>query len=1122
MQKRWTNEQQQALDAVGNLLVTASAGTGKTAVLTEKVLRLLLQKEVPIERILVVTFSKAAAAEMLERIKRGLWDVIRDKNTTKNMRQTAFRQVQRLADANICTIHSFCNGLLQEYFYKLDISARAKTATGAETSVMLNAAIKEVLEREYSFPMFAFDALSEYADSTQTLQQMLLSAYLKIRGFTSPQEWMKSATEKYSSDSLSPELIEMIAGDFDKAIGYIGEAINEMKLADNPPNDKILVFEADKASLADIKAAVERGEKDAITESTFEGLFPTVRFVAKDGDMERVKRLRQSAKDALEYYMKGFSINAQITRANMMLPVAEEICRLYEEIDEAYSAKKKAAGLIDFADMEHLALELLQDENLARSVSDKFTFVFVDEYQDTNPAQEAIIKKIANKNNLICVGDLKQSIYGFRSADPLNFTARSEDYSTNGTGAVVALNRNFRSGQNILDSANDVFDYITEASKEIKYESSDVLIHGRTDKNDVIPTQVHLVSKAEMKEKLGISSDESEAYNIVKVINDVLGQPMFDTSTGENRPITYSDIAVISRKLSGISEVIAQVFTANGIPYNIDKSGELLDSLEITLLMNLISLVNNPRDEIKLISVMHEGFFELDDYAIIEVRKLNEEKSFYENCIDMMQTSAETGLFLKKLFNFFDECKKMEETASLREVVDFIIQKTLFLDHVAAKSNGKKRIANVELFRKMANDFNDGGKLLAFENYVNSIATNVGDAKENYGEGVTVTTIHHSKGLEYPVVILAFTGKNIGLIDKTANLIIDKDAGFGLKYCSVLNNGLKEKAKNLQRIYVERHVEAKAVEEEMRLLYVAMTRAQDRLIIQGTSDGFKGIALEDAKSHLDWILSTVARGSVLPDDTVKLSGVWKVVRVEAEDIQPYITANAKPVSDKDFLNQFPGVDVPLFEKTRNIPHLVPKTVSSSMLHKAASTVDDFKFPTFEEGKMTATERGTITHTFFKHADFKGDVSVEGIKAQMEDMVQRGIMSSEETKAVNVKQIAKFFTTDFGKCLTSADEYIRELPMSVVKTASELAIAPTSDEVLVRCIADLIFVKNGKYYLVDYKTDYIEGGKDEEIAKRADAHRAQIEMYAEAFSRIYKKSVDEKVLIFLNAGKAVTI
>lgn len=1121
----WTNAQQQAISQKGNILVSASAGTGKTAVLTEKVVKTVIGG-INIDEMVIMTFSQAAAAQMKDRIKKRIREVIDDPATDRVLKNMLWKQLRRFGDSHIQTIHSFCAELIRKYFYVIGIDPNVRVADVFDTETMKMKAADKVMEPEYAISSDDFKTLEGLIDSTETIERVIIQAYTKISSFVNYREWIAEAAEKYNISGIPSFMVDMVVNDFSDAAKKYEVAIKEIEDGNDgdPKLDKIInVFNND---LNLINGAIQKIQTDASGVGRISSILPdfgaTVRFPA-GGDLEGAKALRNKARDIVNSYVKnGFDFNVQAERVKAMYPAMKKMQAIIERFDDVYTKMKSDARVIDFNDMEKFAYRILQDDAVSIECKSLYRMVFIDEYQDTNPIQEAIIERISNGSNLFCVGDLKQSIYRFRSSDPTLFSARSKQYMARAVGAVINLNQNFRSAQNVLSCANDVFDYITNESEEISYTEDDALVHGRSDDNSVVPVDVQVINEG-LRGTDGLTLDEIEVYNLVKIIKENVGKMIYDPETGENRPIQYKDIVILSRKLSGLTDYMAQIFSANDIPYTIERAGELFETMEIKVLMAVIKLINNPKNDLELVTLMHLGVFGFCDSDIVAIKK-GVKSSYYDYMTTISELDSPLSLKCRALFDFLNDCRGKQKYLSVSAILDEIIRRLELNDIFMVMRNGQQKVANIREFQQHARDYEKkyAGKLHGFETYLNNIiaaGVPVGEAVVSFEENsVTVTTIHKSKGLEYPVVILAFAGKAFSKMDRRANVVVDKDAGIGIKY---YNHIKKEKGKCILRTYIENVIDDKGVEEEMRLLYVAMTRAKEKLYIQGTSAEGKQYDLKESGCFLDWVMSTIANSVDFADvyggyPDVKLTGSWTIETVDYADLRGYFFNEANETPLNELIDKYKVTITSSEDNAREYKTFVPLSMSASGRigiyepEESMLTIPDFMKPEYDP-----LYAGTVAHEFLKYADLRKMGTQADINGQKKALT--GTIKEEDMKYVNARKLEKFFNTDLGRMIRSSDSFIKEKYVSIIVNSSDVGYGGNED-ILARCIVDLIFIRDGKYYLVDYKTDRIENpDSDEDVNQAAMKHHEQLMLYCDALNQMYGIIIEKAYVAFINAG-----
>lgn len=1131
--EKWTKAQKKAIESKGSILVTASAGTGKTAVLTEKVASLFLNEGITMNQLLVMTFSSAAAEEMKTRISNKLSELAKDKTQKLNKRRFLFSQIRLLHTANIKTIHAFCNDIIKKYYYEVGLNPNIEVGNTFDIAILKRKAITKVLGEEFKKNEEVFTELLEYFDNSETIEDIFINSYEKVYNNIEPKTWLEEAVKMYDIDdkNIPSYMKEKLIKDFSLAKSYIQNALFEIDATDDPKLDKAKkVVEDDVNILNKIIISLENEDINTFSYGILDKFGATIRFPNNYAD---IKELRNKGKDIIDSYKKtNFNIPKQLERIKYMHHIAKKFAEIILLFDEEYSKLKRQDNIIDFSDMEKYANKILDNPSISILYKNTFKYVFVDEYQDTSPIQEAIIKKISGVNNLFCVGDQKQSIYRFRSSEPSLFIDRDKAYKEKLLpGQVIALNNNFRSSKNILDCANDVFFNISKQSNEIIYDSDAALIHGREDEKDIKPVEIKLISDKLKDEFELISSDEIEVFNIVNIINTKMKEKIYDFELKDYRDVKYSDIVILCRKLTGISDYFVKIFTDNKIPFIIEKSGGLLNTTEIQNLMNILELSNNIDNDLAIIAFIHEGFLSFNDDDLISIRKEDYDKSLSENIKALSEKDSDLGIKCKKFLDFFKAIKQKERYLGVNEIINYIISSINYIDYYAISQNGKQKVANIKLFQQYAFNYDQkhNDKIFGFVNYVNELKNTqiiIDEAKVNYDENsVRITTIHKSKGLEYPIVILPFMGKAFSSIDKRINVNVERDLGLGFKY---FNLSKEEKGKTFIRTLIDDTIAEKSKEEEMRLLYVAMTRAKEELIIQGNMSGTKTrSSLLDASCMLDWVMSTIINENtenIFEDNSTssKLEGNWKINIVENDDIKNYIDKKIEPVDNKAFLSRYA---LPFITKEEEQIQLIDRNIPTAISASKILQEEDnpFKEPLFRS-KNKSANIGTATHDFLKYVNFKEDLSYFGLLEQKDEMIEKALLKKEDADLIDFMKLEKFFESDEAKMIIEADEIQKERSISVMENADNVGFySMNTKKILVRCIIDLMFKKDGKWYLVDYKTDKIKDETDDdELTSKILSHRTQLAFYEKAIKDIYGITIEDIYIVFLDIGKAFKI
>lgn len=897
---KWTEAQQKVIDTRDkNILVSAAAGSGKTAVLVERIINRILDERNPvdIDKILVVTFTNAAASEMRERILKAI-----DKELEKNPDNEHLQKQQTyIHNASITTIHSFCLNLVREHFDDIDLDPGVRVAEETEIELLKSDVVKEVLEEYYSSgdkEFFRFVGQFESKRSDEYLEKMILDLYGKAMNFPWPDEWLSGCIAKYDYADVEEfeksiyvnfimKHVERLLKDILKAYQSI---IDE---AESNGLDKYVdLFREEAAYIENAIKAEKYDDRKRYLNFEF-GRMPIYRNI--DSDLkEHIAKIRNANKDSIKK-IKESLFRGTLNAAYVEVDNCKDIIRTYVKVTrsfmEKFKEKKRDKNIIDFNDFEHYAIQLLVDNTggelketkIADELALEFQEVMVDEYQDSNLVQEIILRSVSkerfNGYNRFMVGDVKQSIYGFRGSNPDIFVEKYNTYSEEETAFdyKIILDKNFRSRQGVIDTTNFMFEQIMNSELGgIDYDEENRLyagaIYPECENEDYLSriddkTEVMLVDTRENEyiteedteitegdEDLSATDSEAEAKAIAKRIRELTdeknGMVICDKETGEYRPVTFSDIAILYRSIGKNADVIQEEFTKQGIPVFVESRSGYFETWEIKTIINLLKIIDNPIQDLPLAAVLKSPFVKLSDEEIAKVRiSMKKKESLYNNiCVYVYdkekakEKSNKPGLdyddelsdklaeFLKMLNEFRDKAIYL----SIYELINDILDKTGFLTYVSAMPSGKQRIANVEMLKQKAEDYETGSYkgLFNFVRYVEKMKKyniDMGEASilsEN-NNTVKIMTIHKSKGLEFPVVFVSNIKKKFNFMDARQKAVILADMGIGVE-CFDENSRIV--SKNFAKEAVVKKIQLNTIEEEMRIFYVACTRARDKLI----------------------------------------------------------------------------------------------------------------------------------------------------------------------------------------------------------------------------------------------------------------------------------------------------
>ena len=1188
----WTEEQQEAIEARNNnLLVAAAAGSGKTAVLVERIIQLLLKDKVDIDRMLVVTFTHAAAGEMRERISATLLaELDKQDENQENLRT----QINLLNRASISTIHSFCQDILRRYFHLIEIDPHFRVGDSSETSIMKLEAMEEMLEREYEQACPTFLRLVEMfggGKNDSPLQDLVLKSYEFIQSKPEPLAWLedrvndyKMEADEFTQSAWMQNLEQQLRMELSGARELLQAALQITELPQGPDTYRSAI-NADLNMVEELGQALSRG-LDAFYEQLSQVDYPRLPRVAKDTRpllQEECKSLRDQGKKIINVlcseilYQPPEEFRREL---NELYPALAYLHQLVKLFSFTYREKKTEKGIVDFNDLEHYALEVLAHEEVAREYQSRYDYIFVDEYQDSNLVQETIINRIKREANLFLVGDVKQSIYRFRLADPGLFMHKYHNFQE-GSGVLnrrIDLCMNFRSRAEIIYAVNLIFESIMSREwSEIDYDEKARLnpgIHCTLDEggdSGSIPLELLLIEKGaapsgttdDMDEEQDQAGDtEVEAQVVAQRINELYGRSFYDSKLGHCRPLDYRDIVVLMRATRQAADVFSETLITAGIPVYVDADKGYFQTLEINIFLNLLKVIDNKRQDLPLLSILRSpiGRFSIDD--LIAIRVCSRAESYYEALEEYLLSHNDD--LQGRLQQFIDKIDTWKEEARFSKMDEFIwklLLQTGYYYYVGAMPGGLQRQANLRILFDRAGQFQTTSLkgLFHFIKFIDKMQAGSGDmgVAKILGENdnvVRIMSIHKSKGLEFPVVIIAGLGRSFNRRDSSAPILFHKDLGLGSKF---INPDLRVSRNTIARIVMKKRISMENLAEEMRILYVACTRPRDRLIMIGARRGLPAIAgkwnqaispfqLARANCHLDWIGPVVMRhpdgGGIrelagLEETSTEMSTDrhrWQVriinrsgglraesAKQEANIIRDLLHNNKiLPESQEreivwDRLNwQY------FFNEAAKIPSKVSVSDVKNIRISdhdgtAVGKVRLDKYPRFlspesaleEQTVFSPAAKGSILHFVMQHLDFQRVGSKKEIVDQLTTMVQREMLRADEAAVVDTEKILKFFESELGQRVVKSDGVYRETPFNLLCTASEIFgdLQESQEKLLVQGVIDLYFHEEQGLVLVDYKTDRIVPGKTEEVV---DKYRVQLELYRVALEKILAQRVKD--------------
>ena len=1188
----WTTDQQAAIDSRNaNLLVSAAAGSGKTAVLVERIIQLVVEDLIDIDKLLIVTFTNAAAGEMRERIMNALTKLVSEGSENEGFLR---RQIGLIHRANIMTVHAFCIGVVRHHFYEVDLDPAFRIGDSSELSLMLETALDEVMEDAYEEESEAFYNLVEsYGTnrSDEALKELLMKLYFFIQSQPDPLTWLGEQSAHYNEardidESLWMKgLLGMAAQDLEMAEDVIREGVRLCEMPDGP-QPYIETFSADLQLVKVLQVACAEGF-DSLYETLGEVKFARLKSIKKAEKevlnpelIEEAKAIRDVLKKKIVDPIKTMIRRKDKARhAEEMLtlePMMHALYQVIEKFNTKYMEAKREKNVLDFNDLEHFTIAVLKNDEVAAAYRKQFEFIFLDEYQDSNIVQETIIGRIKRDDNLFLVGDVKQSIYRFRLADPTLFLAKYKTYqkSEEALSRRIDLAKNFRSRPELLEGINYIFERLmSETFGEMTYDKDAKLYPGlKFEEVEGKPLELMIIDSGadetlEDQDLLEMKKVELEAHAVAKRIQQLVDKEIFDPKLGEKRRARLRDVVVLLRATRAWSQVFGDVFAEYGLPLYSDVGGGYFDALEIEIFLAFLKLIDNSHQDLPLLTVLRSpiGGFTVDE--LIEIRLVDQEKPFFEVFKSIAESeehdlSNKAVTFLSKLSGWV----RSERIWPLDEFLWKLMTESGFYHYVGAMPGGTGRQANLRLLIDKAGQFEKlgSGGLFEFIAFFEKLKSSNGDmgTASTIGESedvVRLMSIHKSKGLEFPIVVLAGAGKNFNLRDTYDKVLMHKNYGVGLRYTDPENRYYSE---SLPQMIMKRQLKMESLAEEMRILYVALTRAVDRLIITGTTGRLESDAkrwlrgdsiynLSSGKSYMDWIASILSRH---PDgDAIRnLSDLpifgdadnggvrWHVQVLRKDELLTYgLNLAAKPIvidEDDKILESTPLSEEEQIkdwevEIDRRLSWRYPEAAKLNLPFKLS--VSDMKRaskgelaganvhipalipkPKFmdTERKKNSAEIGTLHHFVMQHLNLKEALSPDGIKAQLNQMVMKNLIDQEDAKLVNTSNISRFFDTPLGVRMLKSDQIHREVPFILNKNMD-------GTDIMIQGIIDCYFEESDGVVILDYKTDFTGISGTDAVAEN---YRVQVELYTEALNRLLEKPVKGAFIYFFDAGESIQI
>ncbi len=1155
----------------------------------------IIKDKIDIDSILIVTFTNAAASEMKERILEAIYKKIEENPEDSHLQ----RQITLLNKANISTIHSFCLEVIKNNFFEIDISPNFRIGESSEIELLKMDVLDELFEEKYNLGDKDFLELVETYSSYRgddDLRTLVLDIYKFIQSSPFPNEWLEKAVEKFNID-INTKFEDTVWGEI--LINNYLEYIDETKL--NLQNLVELLdtnFELEKYSKV-LKNDIENLEQiktnnwdDLILKiSNFKfGTWPTDKKITsniKDSAYERRKNINKKFNDKKKEIIKYTSKEAveDIVFTYNYLKILKNIII---EFSEKFSQKKKEKNIIDFSDIEHFALKILvkKDENgnyiptdVAKNYMSKFTEIAIDEYQDSNLVQEYILSKISTGKNVFMVGDVKQSIYKFRQARPELFLEKYNSYKlkenkTEEDSLKIQLFKNFRSRDSVLNLTNIIFEEIM--SKElgnIEYNENEYLNLGASypERNDV-KAECYLINLKDeqqdewdmYEENLEEETEENsepveknmlESKFVASKIQELIESnfQVYDIKQKQYRNIKYKDIVILLRATSNVAPIYEKTLAEAEIPVYSDSSSEYLESTEIQTIMATLKIINNPMQDIPFVTVLRSMIGGFTDNELVEIRLVDRHCNFY-GCMQKAILQVDSNL-RKKIENFLGKIEKWreeQEYLSLDELIWKIYEETSYYEYVGLMKNGSLRQANLKMLFEKAKAYESASftGLFNFINFIEKIKTSSGDldAAKIIGENedvVRIMSIHKSKGLEFPVVFLCNSSKQFNMNDLKNSVLLDQDLGIGPKY---IDYRKRIEYNTLAKEAIKLKVKNENISEEMRVLYVALTRAKEKLYITGTSkDAEKDIkekeetaeifknkkisklTMQKFLSYIDWIELVYSKNKEKMKDYFEFNIINKNEIIENENIEENKEKLSKIINNK--LEKTNKLDKKILEKlnwkykNEELTKIASK-MSVSEIKKNKSSSEDkqeiiMQTPKFiAEEKVSASRKGTLIHLCMQRLDYRKEYTYSDLKEMVAELEAKKIITSLEAENININKVLNFTKSKIYEELKTAKLVEKEKPFYINVPSKEIYGGKTENPVLVQGIIDLYYInKENELVLLDYKTDYVEN-KNENILK--EKYKVQLKLYKKALEEALNRKVDRIYIYSTYLDKEIEI
>ncbi|RSL33733.1 helicase-exonuclease AddAB subunit AddA [Salibacterium salarium] len=1194
----WTDSQWEAISGSGsNLLVSAAAGSGKTAVLVERIIYKITQNDPPVDvdKLLIVTFTKAAAAEMKSRISAALMREINKDPGSLHLQ----RQLSLVNRAHISTLHSFCMAVIRKYYYKLNIDPQFRILDETEGELMREEILEDVFEERYkseSEETF-LDVAERFSGdrSDEGLRNVVRKLFHFSRSHPDPSAWLQKTADYYEVDT-DQSMDDLVWGEeiWKDAMTRLTASVEMLQKAKNicleteGPLPYLENFEEDEKQLNNL---IEATDWNTLYSSFQSITFGRLKTIKKNEEVDenlqsKAKKLRETIKkEVTSVKQEAFNQSPEELLQDikeMTVPI-HTLVETVEMFSQSYQAAKEEKGVVDFSDLEQLCLAILNEEGseAAEDFRHRFAEIMVDEYQDTNHAQEAILQTISNGNNLFLVGDVKQSVYRFRLADPGLFLDKYKQYNREHgiPGWRINLDQNFRSRREIIDATNFIFKQLMdERTGEVMYDDTAELKVGNEDYPDTTNTsELVLLNKGDPIQQT--TSDEEDAEEdmetaqlearwIAKKIKQLINEKhqVLDKETKQMRQMTFRDIVILMRSMPWASTFMEEC-KKQGLPVYAELSGGYFEAVEINVMLSLLKVIDNPRQDIPLASVLRSPIVGMDEEDLANIRMMDRQGLFYDALKETVHHGPDTN-WRKKAVSFYENLRIWRQRARSEALSEFIwdlLQETGYYDFSGGMPGGKQRQANLlalydraRMYEKTS--FRGLFRFLRFIERIQERGDDLGTARAlgEQEDVIRLMTIHKSKGLEFPIVFLAGMNKQFNFQDLNNKMLLHKQLGIGSKYIDPEQRIVKNSIPQLA-LKIRNHRES--IAEEMRVLYVAMTRAKEKLYMIGTlrkaektieswldwTDQENWLLPEferlKAKSFLDWVGPAVFRHNAANawhnKDIVGNHALfhypssWQIHFIERHEIaepetddEVSIEATEQALINQDIIETNTGkyeqihsqltwkypYEKAVIQPSKQTVSQFKRTIEDEYSESSFQTGFHSKYaerPLFmQQSSSRPAEKGTALHTFMEHLPIQDDVTKQYCLEFTSRLVEKELLTADQADMIDIDGVVTFFQTELGERMKKAKQVNREIPFSYGKRNNL-----EDDMILIQGAIDCVFKEaDDNLVLLDFKTDALKNrfssNIDQGIEMMKNRYQSQIDLYREALSSIWNKDIKE--------------